>query len=89
MGLVLSGDEFCARTDRALSGVPGVHKLVDDILVYGRTYNELLSCVRQVFERYKEWGITLSKDKYQLGEEVSFAGYIVNKEGTRLHLSFS
>ena len=28
MGLTSSGDEFCARTDKALAGV---HKLVDDI----------------------------------------------------------
>ena len=35
MGLMSSGDEFCARTNKALSGIPGVHKLVDDILVYG------------------------------------------------------
>jgi hypothetical protein len=31
----------------------------------------------------QEWGITLSKDKYQFGPVVSFARYIVNKEGTR------
>ena len=32
MGLTSSGDIFCARTDEALAGIPGVHKLVDDIL---------------------------------------------------------
>ena len=83
MALVSFGDEFCARTDRVLSGVPGVHKLVDDILVYGQTYEELLGRIRQVFERCDEWGITLSKGKYQVGEEVIFAGFVVNKQGTR------
>ena len=83
MGLTSSGDEFCARTDKALSGIPGVHKLVDDILVYGENYNELLDRIKLVFERCQEWGITLSKDKYQFGSEVKFAGYIINEEGTK------
>ena len=83
MGLTSSGDEFCARTDKALSGIPGVHKLVDDILVYGEDHEELLDRIKQVFKRRQEWGITLSKDKYQYGLEVKFAGYIISGEGTR------
>ena len=83
MGLVLSGDKFCTRTDRALAGVPGVHKLVDDILVYGNNHAELLQRIKMVFERCQEWGITLSKSKYQIGPVVQFAGYIVSEEGTR------
>ena len=39
--------------------------------------------VKQVFKRCEEWGITLSKEKYQFGEEVKFAGYIINSEGTK------
>ena len=42
MGLISSGDKFCARTDRALADIPGVFKLVDDILVHGKDYGELL-----------------------------------------------
>ena len=42
MGLISLGDEFCARSDRALADVPGVFKLVDDILVQGESYSELL-----------------------------------------------
>ena len=83
MGLTSSGDEFCARTDKALSGIPGVHKLVDDILVYGKDQDELMGRIKQVFTRCEEWGITLSKEKHQFGNEVKFAGYILNAEGTR------
>ena len=78
-----SGDEFCARTDKALSGIPGVHKLVDDIIVYGQDADELMDRFKQVFKRCEEWGITLSKEKYQFGEEVKFEGYIINSEGTK------
>ena len=38
-----------------------------------------------VFQRCLEWGITLSRKKYQFGPEVKFAGYIVNEEGTRMN----
>ena len=34
MGLTARGDKFCARTDKALAGIPGVFKLVDDIDVW-------------------------------------------------------
>jgi hypothetical protein len=83
MGLVSLGDEFCARTDRALAGIPGVYKLVDDILVFGETHVELLHRIRLVFERCLGWGITLSKKKYQFGPVVQFSGYVVSEEGTR------
>ena len=69
MGLTSSG-EFCARTDKALAGIPGVHKLVDDVIVYGKDADELMDRVKQVFKRCEEWGITFSKEKYQFGEEV-------------------
>ena len=81
MGLVSSGDEFCARSDQALADVPGVMKLVDDILIYGKDEREIVDRIRQVFERCDEWGITLSKAKYQFGKKVKFAGYILTNEG--------
>ena len=42
MGLISSGDEFCARSDRALADIPGVFKLVDDILIHGDAKNTVL-----------------------------------------------
>ena len=83
MGLCSSGDEFCYRTDKALTRIPNVKKLVDDVLIYGRTEEELLETIVVVFEKCREWGITLSERKYQFGEEVKFAGYILNQIGHR------
>ena len=83
MGLSASGDEFCLRTDKALVGIPGVKKLVDDVLIYGKDDDELIERVRQVFEKCKEWSITLSKTKYQFGSTVKFAGFILGKDGVK------
>ena len=51
MGLVSSEDIFCQRTDAVLAGVPGMQKLVDDILVTGRIKSELLERIEQILER--------------------------------------
>ena len=83
MGLTSSGDEFCARTDQALAGIPGMWKLVDDILIAGDTVEQLLERVKEVFKRCEENDITLSDTKYQVGSEVKFGGYIVSDTGNR------
>ena len=83
MALTSSGDEFCARTDKALAGIPGVFKLVDDILMFGDNVEQLLDRVKAIFKRCEEHGITLSNMKYQLGNEVKFAGYVVSNKGKR------
>ena len=49
MGLTSSGDKFCARTDKALAGIPGVFKLVDDILMFGDSVEQLLDRVKAIF----------------------------------------
>ena len=63
MGLNCSGDEFCRRSDDALRGLPGVVKLIDDILVYASNYSELFERVENVLQRCTEHNITLSRTK--------------------------
>ena len=58
---------------------------MDDILVHGETYGQLLERIKTVFARCEEWGITLSKEKYQFGPVVKFAGYIVSREGSKMN----
>jgi hypothetical protein len=81
MGLNASGDEYCARGDRALSGLEGVRKIVDDILIFGSTLNELVKRTKAVLQRCHDHGVTLSREKAQFGESVKFAGFIVNSSG--------
>ena len=81
MGLSASGDEFCLRTDRAIADLPGTRKLVDDILLFAPSHEILLERIIALFKRCQINGITLSKSKFQYGEEVKFAGYVVNSTG--------
>jgi hypothetical protein len=81
MGLNASGDEYCARGDRALSGLSGVRKIVDDIIIFASDLDELLVRTKEVLQRCKENSITLSLQKAQIGEKVKFAGFIVSSSG--------
>ena len=83
MGLASSGDKFCKRTDQALAGIPGLFKLVDDILVQGRTKKELIERVEAVFHRCLENQITLSNSKHQVGQNIKFAGHVITDQGTK------
>jgi hypothetical protein len=81
MGLNASGDKYCARGDRALSGLKGIKKIVDDIIIFGSNLEELAQRTEAVLQRCLEHGITLSMEKAQVGESVKFAGFIVNSSG--------
>ena len=83
MGLSSSGDEFCARTDEAFSGLSFVSKIVDDILVQAPNEEILRSRVVQILDRCQKFGITLSKAKFDVGKRVTFAGHVFTPEGVR------
>ena len=84
MGLASSGDEFCRRTDEAMTGLEGVKKLVDDILVYGNTEAQVKKRFEAVLERCHQYGITLSPKKIQFGNRVKFAGMVITDEGVEV-----
>ena len=81
MGLSCSSDEFCRRSDKVIEGLPGVRKLVDDILVQAPDMNTLQKRIEGVIDRCKEDNFTLSKRKLEIGEAVEFAGQIVSRYG--------
>ena len=81
MGLNCSGDEFCRRSDAALEGATGVLKLVDDILVYADSIEQLKTRLNDVLQRCEDNGITISKKKIEIGTKVTFAGFDVSATG--------
>ncbi len=84
MGLSSTQDEFCRRTDEALMDLSQFRKVVDDILVYGKTKQDLLDHVLQVLERCREKSISLNPKKFKFGlQEIQYVGYIVGKDGIR------
>ena len=60
-----------------------MQKLVDDILVTGRSKGELLERIEQVLESCKEHKITLSDSNMHMGTEVKFAGHVIKGQGSK------
>jgi len=59
---------------------------LDDIIVYGTTEDEYVNNLRQVFERFNKYGITLNPKKCRFGlGEVEYVGHTINENG----MSFS
>ena len=81
LGLSSSGDVFCQRVDAALEGLEGFMKIIDDIIIFGPELSVVLERVRKVLQRCRDFNITLSREKAQIGESVKFAGFVVSAQG--------
>ena len=77
MGLSSSSDEFCRRTDEALSGLK-LKKIVDDCILASPSIQNLKEKLHEVSKRCRDNGITLSKSKFEVGTSVNFAGYTIS-----------
>ena len=78
MGLNASGDEFCRRSDDAVVGLPGVIKLINEILIYASTLDELFERTENVLKVCSERNITLSCKKMQIGKRTKIQGFDVS-----------
>ena len=83
MGLSLSGDHFCLASDMVLEGMEDVYKIVDDILICASSLEELYAKIDKVLARCKQANMKINSKKIQVGQEVSFAGYLVTKDGCK------
>lgn len=82
MGLSSSSDEYNRRGDAAVEGLEAVSKIVDDVLVFAKTFPEHQAAVRAFLERCREHSITLNRKKTRLGQaQVKFAGFLVGRDG--------
>ncbi|XP_065182117.1 uncharacterized protein K02A2.6-like [Sycon ciliatum] len=81
-GLISAGDEFNQRTDAAFAGIEQFSKVVDDCLVFTDSFEQHLERTREVLQRARRYGITLSAKKFAFAEtEINFCGYVINKSG--------
>ena len=81
MGLRSTNDCWCQRSDEAVAGLPGVAKIVDDILIWAPTLSILKERIRKVLNRCRTSGIAISRPKLRIATELNFAGFIVSSAG--------
>ena len=76
MGLSASSDEWCCRSDKIISGIEGVQKIVDDVLISAPDLQMLESRIRRVLDRCKSENVTISRKKFQVSNKVKFASHL-------------
>ena len=69
MGQNASSDEWCSRSDVVIEGLLWTRKIVDDILVWAETEEEMMERTRIVLSRCKEHN-KISREKLELGPEL-------------------
>ena len=77
MGLSSSSDEWCRHSDTVLEGLPYARKIIDDILVWAESLPQLVERVKIIAERCKRINIVLSRKKFEIGNEIAFAGLLI------------
>ena len=85
-GLNNSASTFQRTMEMALQGLQWVTCLIyiDDIIVFGRHFDEHLSRVKEVLERIRAAGLKLKPDKcMMLQKAVTFLGHEVSGEGVK------
>lgn len=83
MGLNSTNDEWCCRSDFVTALFEWAQKIVDDILIWAKTLQELFKRLRMVLLKCREIGLTISKKKVKIGQELKFAGFIVGTSGIK------
>ncbi len=84
-GICSISEHYNRRMDEAFKEMKNIKKVVDDVLIYDKTWDEHVDHVRQVLSCCRDKGISLNKDKFCFGEkEVLFAGYHISEKGYRI-----
>ena len=83
-GMTCAPGVFQRLMDFVLSGLSYITCLVylDDVIIFGRTFEEQLVRLAEVFDRIKKANLKLKPSKCSLFQrEVSFLGHVVSKSG--------
>ena len=85
-GLTNAPPGFQRLMDFVLSGLQWEFSLVylDDVLVYSPTFQDHISHLQQVFDRFRKYNLKLKMRKCHFGKtEVEFLGHIVGQDGIK------
>ena len=83
-GICSAQEVFQKRMDRIFEGLPGVHIIVDDILVAGSTVEQHDERLRATLVTARKNGITFNPKKIQrCSTEVKFFGEMLTKDGIK------
>ena len=79
-GIHNAPSEFHRIRDQVLVGLEGVAGYFDDLTIYGRTFTECYTRLKQVLNRLREYNIHVNRNKCQFFQkEINFLGYVIKK----------
>ena len=78
MGNRLSNDTWLKGSNEVIKNLDGVFKLVDELIIGGKDYAQLAERLEALLIRCRAAGMTLTRNKVQVGSRASFAGYIID-----------
>ena len=85
-GLACAPAIFQAVIEQVLSGVPRTQPYLDDIVVTGVTRDEHLANLRCCFQRMRDSGVRLRREKCKFFEpEIEHLGHVVNGSGVAVN----
>ena len=83
-GIVSAPEIFHAAVAEIIEGLDGVANEIDDIIVWGSTLEIHNQRLHAVFERIRQSGLKLNKDKCVIGAtELSYLGHVTSDEGIK------
>ena len=81
-GLKNAAQTFQRFMDQVLRGLHFAYTYIDDVLIASSSEEEHHQHLKQVFDRFKDYGVVINPSKCQLGvPSLQFLGHIVNKDG--------
>ena len=81
-GLRNAAQTFQRFMDQVLRGLHFAYTYIDDVLIASSSEEEHRQHLKQVFDRFKDYGVVINPSKCQLGvPSLQFLGHIVNKDG--------
>merc|ERR1711963_836903 len=76
-----SVDQFNRITDELVLDIPNCLKIVDDVMFYGSTVEEVLEGFTKLMEKCRKQDFTLHPNKVTFGNKIKFAGHVVSDKG--------
>ena len=81
-GIICAAEIFQNAIRETLSGIQGALNLSDDILVHGKTQEDHDRALRETFQRLREKGLTLNRNKCEFSQHsLEFFGYVFSGKG--------
>ena len=83
MGLSSSSDKLCCYSGFAIESCEFAKKIVDNILIWAPSLEQLEKRITQILDRCTTINVTISKKKFAFGTEIPFAGFLISDHGIK------